>query len=76
MSEFIKTREYKQKKLKELIKKLHDGATVEEVQDEFSKLTTGITATEITEMEQALVDEGMPISDIQRLCDVHANVPF
>ena len=74
MSEFIKTREYRQQKLKELIRKLHDGATVEEVQDEFNKLTTGITATEITEMEQALVDEGMPVSDIQRLCDVHANV--
>jgi len=74
MSEFINNREYRQQKLKEIIMKLHDGATVAEVQEEFNKLTTGVTATEITEMEQALVDEGMPVEDIQRLCDVHASV--
>ncbi|MCK5129203.1 MAG: DUF438 domain-containing protein [Clostridiales bacterium] len=74
MSEHINNREYRQRKLKSLIKRLHDGATVEEVQDEFNKLTIGVTPTEITEMEQALVNEGMPIEDIQRLCDVHAAV--
>lgn len=74
MSEHINNREYRQQKLKELIKRLHDGASVEEVQEEFHQLTSGITATEITEMEQALVDEGMPVADIQRLCDVHASV--
>ena len=74
MSEFINNREYRQQKLKEIIMKLHDGVAVAEVQEEFNKLTTGVTATEITEMEQALVDEGMPVEDIQRLCDVHASV--
>ncbi|MEX1377301.1 MAG: DUF438 domain-containing protein [Eubacteriales bacterium] len=74
MSELINNRKHRQEKLKELIKKLHDGAAVEEVQEEFHKLTIGVTATEITEMEQALVNEGMPVSDIQRLCDVHAAV--
>jgi len=59
---------------KELIKRLHNGATVEEVQEEFDHLTNGVTATEIAEMEQALVTEGMPVADIQRLCDVHAAV--
>lgn len=74
MSELINNREQRQQKLKELILKLHDGAALEEVQAEFEKLTIGVTATEITEMEQALVDEGMPVADIQRLCDVHAAV--
>lgn len=74
MSELINNKEQKQKKLKEVIKKLHDGASVEDVQEEFDKLSTGITAIEITEMEQALVNEGMPVEDIQRLCDVHASV--
>ncbi|MEX1377085.1 MAG: DUF438 domain-containing protein [Eubacteriales bacterium] len=74
MSELINNREHRQEKLKQLIKKLHDGASVEQVQEEFNKLTTGVTATEITEMEQALVNEGMPVADIQRLCDVHAAV--
>lgn len=74
MSEFINNREKRQAKLKELIKKLHEGATVEEVKSEFDALTTGISAVEITEMEQALVNEGMPVEEIQRLCDVHAAV--
>ncbi|MBN2878838.1 MAG: DUF438 domain-containing protein [Clostridia bacterium] len=74
MSELINNREYRQQKLKELIMKLHDGASVEQVKEEFSILTKGVTASEITEMEQVLVDEGMPVSEIQRLCDVHSAV--
>lgn len=74
MSEFINNRVFRQEQLKSLIKRLHDGATVEEVKADFDKLTEGINALEITEMEQALVNEGMPVEEIQRLCDVHASV--
>ena len=74
MCEFINNQEYRQEQLKELIKRLHDGATVDEVKVDFDKLTTGVSAIEITEMEQALVNEGMPVEEIQRLCDVHASV--
>jgi len=74
MSEFINNREYRQETLKALIKRLHQGETVEEVKADFEKLTTGISAIEITEMEQALVNEDMPVEEIQRLCDVHASV--
>ena len=70
MSEWINNKEYRQKKLKEIILKLHDGAAVEDVKAEFEKLTINVSASEITEMEQALVDEGMPVEEIQRLCDV------
>lgn len=74
MSEFINNTAHRQQELKKIIEKLHAGATVDEVREEFATLTKGITATEITEMEQALVDEGMPVEEIQRLCDVHASV--
>lgn len=74
MSELINNREYRQKKLKELIYQLHEGKSVEDVQADFAELIKGISATEISEMEGALVKEGMPIPDIQRLCDVHAAV--
>lgn len=74
MSEFINNQAYRQEQLKTLIKRLHDGATVEEVKADFDKLTKGISPIEITEMEQALVNEGMPVEEIQRLCDVHASV--
>ena len=74
MSELIKNREYRQKVLKELITELHQGKTVEEVKDRFEKLIEGVSASEIAEMEQSLIMEGMPVEQIQNLCDVHAAV--
>jgi DUF438 domain-containing protein len=74
MSEFIKNREEKQTKLKEIIRELHAGKGVEEVKQRFADLIKGVSAGEIAEMEQALVAEGMPVEEIQRLCDVHARV--
>lgn len=74
MSEIINNREYRQKVLKELIMELHGGKGVEDVRERFAKLIEGIAPSEISEMEQALIREGMPVSEIQRLCDVHAAV--
>jgi DUF438 domain-containing protein len=74
MSEYINNREYRQKILKELIMELHDGKSVDEVKERFGKLIEGISATEISEMENSLIKEGMPIAEVQRLCDVHAAV--
>ena len=48
--------------------------TVEEVQSRFAALIEGVSPTEISEMEQALINEGMPVEEVQRLCDVHAAV--
>ena len=74
MSEIINNREYRQKVLKELIMELHAGKTVEEVKSRFEELIKGVSASEISEMEQALIMEGMPVEEIQKLCDVHAAV--
>ncbi|HHW49081.1 MAG TPA: DUF438 domain-containing protein [Clostridiaceae bacterium] len=72
MSEIINNREYRQKVLKELIAELHSGKSVDEVKPKFEKLIKGVSVNEITEMEKALIMEGMPVEEIQRLCDVHA----
>ncbi len=74
MSEEINNREYRQKVLKELITQLHDGKTVEEVKGRFAAVFGGVSAEEIAQAEQALVANGLPVSEIQRLCDVHAAV--
>ncbi|MGI6733466.1 MAG: DUF438 domain-containing protein [Anaerovoracaceae bacterium] len=74
MSEMINNREYRQKVLKELIKELHEGKSVEEVKARFATLIEGVSPTEISQMEQALIREGMPVEEVQRLCDVHAAV--
>lgn len=74
MSELINNREYRQKVLKEIISELHNGKSVEEVKPRFEELIQGVSVIEITEMEQALIKGGMPIEQIQNLCDVHASV--
>ena len=74
MSEIINNREYRQKVLTELILELHAGKTVDEVKGRFEKLIEGVSASEISQMEQALIAEGMPVEEVQRLCDVHAAV--
>lgn len=74
MSEYINNREHRQKTIKEIIKQLHDGKTVAEVKQQFEDAFKGVTASEISEAEAALISEGLPVSEVQRLCDVHAAV--
>lgn len=74
MSELINSREYRQKVMKELIMELHQGKSVEEVQERFAAIIEGVAPEEISAMEQSLIDEGLPVEEVQRLCDVHAAV--
>ena len=81
MSEYIdnrgssgSNRAQRQKVLKEIILQLHDGKDPAEVKNEFAKLIEGVSASEISEMESGLVAEGMAIEEIQKLCDVHAEI--
>lgn len=74
MSEIINNREYRQKMLKEIINQLHEGKDLDVVKREFQKVFGGVAAKEISDLEQSLVAEGMPVEEIQRLCDVHASL--
>ncbi len=74
VSELINNREYRQKLMKEVIKELHEGKSVEEVKAKFSEVIKGVSAKEIAMMEVELVKEGLAIEEIQNLCDVHAEV--
>ncbi len=74
MSEHINNREYRKEIIKQIIKELHDGKSVDEVKGRFEAAFKGVSATEITEAEQALIKEGLPITEVQRLCDVHSAV--
>jgi len=67
-------RERRQETLKALIRKLHDGASVDDVKAEFDSIVAEVDSAEIARMEQALIAEGMPIAEVQRLCDVHVTV--
>lgn len=64
----------KSKELGKIIKKLHHGVDQELVKKEFEEKFGSVTSAEIVEMEQQLVEDGMEISEIQALCDIHADV--
>jgi DUF438 domain-containing protein len=74
MSELINNREERQRILKELIRELHDGKTVDQVKERFKTLLDSIGATELSAAEQKLIQEGMPAEEVKRLCDVHVQV--
>lgn len=65
----------RQQMLKEIIKELHDGKSVDEVKAKFEEAVGSISVSEISKMEQALMEEeGIPVSEVQRLCSVHTEV--
>ncbi|MDD3414729.1 MAG: DUF438 domain-containing protein [Lachnospiraceae bacterium] len=74
MSEYINNRELRKNTIKDIIKQLHEGKTIDEVKTQFEKVFEGVTATEISEAEGALIAEGLPVEEVQKLCDVHASV--
>ena len=74
MSEIIDNQQFRQKKLKELITELQNGANIDEVKAEFKLHFQYVTGAEIADMERNLVDEGTKIEEIQQLCDIHASI--
>ncbi|AIF51086.1 DUF438 domain-containing protein [Pelosinus sp. UFO1] len=74
VSELINNREYRQKVLKEIILELHQGRSVLEVKGKFDKIAVGMDPAELSLIEQGLINEGLPVEEVQRLCDVHAAV--
>ncbi|HDQ73503.1 MAG TPA: DUF438 domain-containing protein [Chloroflexi bacterium] len=74
MSEYIDNQGQRKEKLKAIIRRLHEGQSVEDVKEEFAALLQDVGASEISDIEQALIEEGLPESEIKRLCDVHVAV--
>lgn len=75
MAEIIdNARLIKQEALKGIIKDLHAGVPVEKLRRTFAGLIKGTSPEEIADMENSLIQEGFPVEEVQRLCDVHAQV--
>ena len=62
--------------LKNILLKLHHGASPDSVQDLFNEHFTGVSAIEISLMEHELMngDHGIGFEDVMKLCNVHANL--
>lgn len=70
----IEDHDARQEVLKDIIRDLHSGAAIDSVKERFRELIKDIDASEISKMEQALIEEGMPDEEVKKLCDVHVQV--
>ncbi len=64
----------KKQRLKELLQRLHEGASPSELKDEFKRALGAIPPSEIAQIEQELIQAGIPREEIRSLCDVHLEV--
>ena len=62
----------RKEKVKNIILELHKGLSVAKAKEKFEKEVGDISATEIAQIEQQLLTEGMPVDEIKKLCNVHA----
>ncbi|RPJ05575.1 MAG: DUF438 domain-containing protein [Spirochaetaceae bacterium] len=58
--------------VKDIIKSLHRGLSAESAAERVRKEVGTINALELSRIEQELLNEGVPVSEIQLFCNVHA----
>jgi DUF438 domain-containing protein len=54
-----------------IIQDLHDGGDLERARQRFAEAVGDVEASEIAAMEEELIRDGLPVSEVQRLCAVH-----
>lgn len=74
MSELINNSRYRKERLKELILKLHEGESPDQVRKELIETLQSVPYGEVVEVEQELISEGLPESEVLKLCDIHGEV--
>ncbi len=58
--------------LKSYLRRLGSGEDLESVRADFVKNFSSVDASEIMKAEQELMQEGTPLQEVQKLCDVHS----
>jgi hypothetical protein len=74
MAKLIDNSVYRKKRLKELILKLHDGESEASVRQELLASLSVIPYGEVVEVEQELIEDGLPVEEVLKLCDAHSAV--
>ena len=74
MSEFLDNASKRKEAVKKVIRLLHEGKTVEELQAEYGHVIAGAGAQEIAAAEREVIAEGLPVAEVQKLCDLHVAV--
>jgi len=73
MSELISDPRARKELLKHMILQLHEGIAPEEVKKRMTELMSKIPYDEVVEVEQELISEGLPETEVLRLCDIHTD---
>lgn len=64
----------REKMLKSLIMRIHEGEDLDSVKKDFKKHFSNVSSFEIAEMERNLIEEGMDVEEVQKLCSIHASL--
>ena len=74
MSEHINNVSQRKEAVKSIIRMLHKGKTVEELQAEYGHIIANASAEDIAAAEREVIAEGLPVTEVQKLCDLHVAV--
>ncbi|MEW5796175.1 MAG: DUF438 domain-containing protein [Candidatus Zixiibacteriota bacterium] len=72
MSELLDNTTARRNVLKHLILQLHQGQAPEQVRPQLVRLLGRVPYDEVVAVEQELISDGMPASEILSLCDLHS----
>jgi DUF438 domain-containing protein len=72
--EGVEEQEVRIETLKGIIKELHEGKDAGSQKKKFQELIKDVAPWEIAQMEQRLIAEGMPETEIKNLCEVHVQI--
>jgi len=74
MSELINNSKNRKELLKHMILQLHEGEAPDLVKKQLVRLLKKIPYGEVVEVEQELINEGLPEEEVLQFCDIHTQV--
>jgi hypothetical protein len=77
MSENLNNSQKRKEELHKIIKALNESddhnSVQKEIKKDFKKLLETLSPEEIAEAEQELISEGVPVEEVQKLCELHVD---
>jgi len=74
MDELNEGKQSRKELLKHMILQLHEGIAPEEVRGRLMALLKSIPYNEVVQVEQELINEGLPEEEVLKFCDIHTQV--
>jgi len=71
MSELLEHSDKRKALLKHMILQLHKGEAPEAVKNQLTRILGEIPYDDVVVVEQELINEGLPVDDVLKLCDIH-----